>query len=126
MSDINDSMYMKGGNTDAEKAAFKLGFESALQTPSNEKYWRERCEAAEDMLEEIDKEITIRYCNSYQKWQQLKSTPIPIQTPCVELEKEVERLKGLLAGQAYSIWKGCDSDLSFAEWNKLFISGNNL
>jgi hypothetical protein len=26
--------------------------------------------------------------------EELKSTPIPIQTPCVELEKEVERLKG--------------------------------
>ena len=25
-----------------------------------------------------------------------ESTPIPIQTPCVELEKEVERLKGLI------------------------------
>lgn len=39
---------------------------------------------------------------------------------------EAARLKELLVGQAYSIWKGCESDLSFDEWNKLFISGNNL
>ena len=28
MQNINDSMYMKGGNTDAEKAAYKLGYEA--------------------------------------------------------------------------------------------------
>ena len=27
--ELNDSMYMKGGNTDAEKAAYKLGYETA-------------------------------------------------------------------------------------------------
>lgn len=43
-----------------------------------------------------------------------------------ESRQEIIRLKVLISGQAYSIWKGCDSNLPFDEWNKLFISGNNL
>ena len=41
-------------------------------------------------------------------------------------ELEIERLKLLLSGQCYSIWKGCGSDLSFEVWKEKFISGNNL
>ena len=92
-----------------EIAAFKAGakFAASLQTPSND-YWRERCEAAElntatysEWQDEADGDDAQEYYHRWQealkKWQALKSTPIPIQTPYVELEKEVERLKGLIS-----------------------------
>ena len=51
-----------------------------------------------------DQAFWIRTINEYFK-KELKSTPIPIQTPCVELEKEVERLKGLLREFHDSGWR---------------------
>src|SRR6188768_2587945 len=84
---------------------------ASLQTPSNENYWRERCEAAEKVIEfrELPHEEFYRrneFPNQvYRKWQELKSTPIPILTPCVELEKEVERLKGLIENLFIELWK---------------------
>jgi hypothetical protein len=71
----------------------------ASLTPSNEKYWRERCEAAEGVIERfvvspLHPDTSDNGKKIFAEWQELKSTPIPIQTPCVELEKEVERLKG--------------------------------
>jgi predicted RNase H-like nuclease (RuvC/YqgF family) len=73
----------------------------ASLTPSNEKYWRERCEAAEGVIERfvvspLHPDTSDNGKKIFAEWQELKSTPIPIQTPCVELEKEVERLKGLI------------------------------
>ena len=88
----------------AWKVGYDKGFETAsLQTPT-EKYWRGRCEAAEEVMETIPPDVNwgnlgaIKdHEETYLKWSKLKSTPIPILTPCVELEKEVERLKGELA-----------------------------
>ena len=74
---------------------------ASLQTPSNDKYWIERCEAAEEVIERfvvspLHPDTSDKGKKVFAEWQELKSTPIPIQTPCVELEKEVERLKGLI------------------------------
>jgi len=75
----------------------------SLQTPSNEKYWRERCEAAELLLSKINTGrpgiIFVGVNEAREKWQQLKSTPIPILTPCVcesrvkELEEELRKVR---------------------------------
>jgi len=103
---------------------------ASLQTPSNE-YWRERCEAAEAVIDKfaaipLHPDVTERGKTIFNKWQKLKSTPIPILTPCVELEKEIERLKGLIekALKTVFIWKQ-ESDLTEAAWNK-FKTENNL
>ena len=73
-----------------------------------EKYWRERCEAAEE-------HITI-LCNypkgkittaAWKKWQELKSTPIPILTPCVEWVCECKREKGFTLVAGYSYCNNC-------------------
>ena len=99
--------YRDGSYGDVYECANKI---ASLQTPSNEKY---AIGFAEWLMEnnykwEIDD--LVGYCwyeenesgesklyaaaDLYNIYKQ--STPIPIQTPCVELEKEVERLKGLI------------------------------
>jgi hypothetical protein len=59
----------------------------ASLTPSNEKYWRERCEAAEGVIERfvvspLHPDTSDNGKKIFAEWQELKSTPIPIQTPC--------------------------------------------
>lgn len=48
---------------------------ASLQTPSNEKYWRERCEAAEALVNSLEYYIkNDKYMyKGYKHWQQLKS-----------------------------------------------------
>lgn len=52
------------------------------------------------------------------------STPIPILTPCVELEKEVERLKGLIESAHEFGYKKYKWTMA-ASW-QTFIEQNNL
>jgi len=56
----------------------------SLQT--NEKYWRERCEAAEMVIKWFPRnelEVMWNAMAEFERWQELKSTIIPILTPCV-------------------------------------------
>jgi len=89
-----DWLRCKGTTPNVYQAIINAMHLASLQTPSNEKYWRERCELSELMYLKLNMGESHR--EIYEQWQRLKSTPIPIQTPCVELEKEVERLKGLI------------------------------
>ena len=99
-----------------------------MANTTNEKYWRERCEAAEAVIESYSEWDKAFDFEKHSKWKQLKSTPIPILTPCVELEKEVERLKGLIE-KAYRL--GFDSGMKtkVSDHNKIleqFKTENNL
>jgi len=92
-------------------------------------YWESRCQAAEEVMETIPPDVNWGnlgaiedHEKAYMKWLKLKSTPIPIQTPCVELEKEVERLKGLIE----NAWlHGFNNDTDITMW-ETFKTENNL
>ena len=69
---------------------------------SSENYWKQRCEAAEDLINYIPipskEDFSTSEEAAYYKWKELKSqTPSPTgDRYCEELEKEVERLKELI------------------------------
>ena len=78
---------------------------ASLQTPSNEKYYvlyegkdgrSETVSFIANSLGDCYKQFEAKLGNPAPQIIDIHSTPIPIQTSCVELEKEVERLKGLI------------------------------
>ena len=108
--------YRDGSYDDVYECANKI---SSLQTPSNEKYWRERCEAAERLLLQLENEEQ-EIAKNFREWQNLKSTPIPILTPC-------ERVKELEAGlkEAITIMKGCLMNYEADELLKLLTKSTH-
>ena len=100
--------------------------EWASLTPSNEKYWRERCEAAEAVIEQTIYYHDRDFKQAEERWKHLKSTPIPL-TPCVELEKEVERLKGLIEGlKREQIWSTYKPTADQEKYWQNYKTENNL
>ena len=94
---------------------------------SSENYWKQRCEAAEVVIEVIEpKPESQSQWNVYENWKYIKSqTPSPTgDRDCEELKKEVERLKGLML-QAF--YKGYGSPIGQSDetW-KDFLIENNL
>jgi len=86
---------------------------------------------------------TARYCHDRKMWFDImhnsennnvvnpiewldESTPIPIQTPCVELEKEVERLKGLINDLLETGYSGLEHEHEKKEFIDKFKTENNL
>lgn len=51
---------------------------------------------------------------------------LKLESDLADVKVEKLALKKLLIDQLYSIWKGCDTDLSFDEWRELFIANNNI
>ena len=115
---------------------------TSLQAHSNEKYGFVK---ASERLPEKDGQIVIKnpieghYALGYfsleeeskeslfdegDEWLD-ESTPIPIQTPCVELEKEVERLKGLIFEMHKDIATALDVPYT-EEDKKMFTDKHNL
>lgn len=69
------------GEPAIRKATELLAKEASLQTPSNDKYWRERCEAAELILDHLQitkqqYDPSSQFLKEIGQWDKLKSTPI--------------------------------------------------
>jgi hypothetical protein len=79
-------------------------------------------EVADVTLEEVEGEEETYKVKVIPK----QSTPIPILTPCVELEKEVERLKGLIEKMYIDHWRHRPSNKPLSETLLQFKTENNL
>lgn len=87
----------------------------------SEGYWKQRCEAAEEMIENHPP-MKLNYPTKYEKWQQLKQ-----QTPQESEEakdREIERLKGLI-DVAFNIGQENYAGDKEARFNK-FKAENNF
>ena len=85
-------------------SAIKKGLEINLTETMNElNYWKQRCEAAEALLLDLENEKQ-EIADNYRKWQQLKS-----QTPSPTGDRDCEELKEV----EYSVYQLTQK---YAEW----------